>query len=512
MGIDPKWHMESTWQTDRVFQRFLLHSTVAKVVQDARCPVWLDNAPSARSMAISDLVCFLNLKLNCERLIRFASRIAGECEARMLLFHCTVSTRIFARPANPAMWSNCSVTMSRRAESAIDQLQVRCSTTAATVVMAGDAMAALGKTLKGYSAPLIVLDRVSDRWGDNHKIFEIIRHCRAPILIRAESKKTDPAAPSPRKTIDPFFLLLLSTGIGVALIYLIMHLALQNNGCNFAAIRCQTPTDVLFGVSSAGRPATSAPSGDGRRDRLGSAGWPPHIRIFISRAGRRCSPSLFQIRRQHIFDPFHEDTDTARQIAPMCHDERHGERPAAKIGHDLHKRAALQVWANPQERRLNQAKTGEGSGFVGLCTVDAERAWQLKRRMAVAIRIFPSMGPCAQNRRKMNCPVFLTLEIFYRSRDAMARQIGGTGGVDHAQQAQWVSNQRLVSYGPKPQYTVKPLLNQIDLAVSVLGYLQLQPGIARHEGRQGRHDRCARHLGRKIDPQTPAQCYAIARK
>jgi hypothetical protein len=31
--------------------------------------------------------------------------------------------------------------------------------------------------------------------------------------------------------------------------------------------------------------------------------------------------SLFQIRRQHIFDPFHECTDSARQIAPMCYDE-----------------------------------------------------------------------------------------------------------------------------------------------------------------------------------------------
>ena len=51
--------------------------------------------------------------------------------------------------------------------------------------------------------------------------------------------------------------------------------------------------------------------------------------------------SLFQIRRQHIFDPFHERTDSARQIAPMCYDEGHGERPATKIGHDLHKRSTL---------------------------------------------------------------------------------------------------------------------------------------------------------------------------
>ena len=132
----------------------------------------------------------------------------------------------------------------------------------------------------------------------------------------------------------------------------------------------------------------------------------------------------------------------------MCYDEGYGERPATKIGYDLHKRSTLQISANPQEWRLNQAKAGEGSGFVGLRAVDVQRTWQLKRRVAVAVRIFPSMGSCAQHRRKMNCPMFLTLEIFQRSRDAIARQIGGTGSVDHAQQAQRAGNQRLVPMGP----------------------------------------------------------------
>ena len=51
--------------------------------------------------------------------------------------------------------------------------------------------------------------------------------------------------------------------------------------------------------------------------------------------------SLFQIRYQHILDPFHECADSARQIVPMCYDEGHGERPATKIGHDLDKRSTL---------------------------------------------------------------------------------------------------------------------------------------------------------------------------
>jgi hypothetical protein len=105
--------------------------------------------------------------------------------------------------------------------------------------------------------------------------------------------------------------------------------------------------------------------------------------------------------------------------------------------------------------------------------------------------------------------MFLTLEIFQRSRDAIARQIGGTRSVSSAQQAQWANNQRLVPYGSKSQYAVKPLLNQINLPIRTR-HLQLQLGVSRHEIWQGRHDRCARHLGRKIDPYTPAKRHAIA--
>ena len=54
----------------------------------------------------------------------------------------------------------------------------------------------------------------------------------------------------------------------------------------------------------------------------------------------------------------------------MCHDERHGKRSATRIGYDLHKRSTLQVSADPQEWRLDQAKAGKGSGFVGLRAVD----------------------------------------------------------------------------------------------------------------------------------------------
>src|ERR1700730_19398355 len=116
----------------------------------------------------------------------------------------------------------------------------------------------------------------------------------------------------------------------------------------------------------------------------------------------------------------------------MRYHEGRGKGPATKVGQNFHQHSTLQVSANPKKWGLNQAKAGEGRGFVGLCAVDVQRTWQLKCRVTFAVRIFPLEGSCAQRRLKVNCPMSLALEISQRSRDAMARQICGTGVVDYA--------------------------------------------------------------------------------
>ena len=98
------------------------------------------------------------------------------------------------------------------------------------------------------------------------------------------------------------------------------------------------------------------------------------------------------------------------------------ERLAPKIRKEFYQRSTLQVTANRQQWCLNQAKAGDTSGFVGLHAVDVQRTSQLKPRVAVAMRIFPSIRFCAERRCEMKCPMFLLLQIFQRSRDAIARQ------------------------------------------------------------------------------------------
>ena len=93
---------------------------------------------------------------------------------------------------------------------------------------------------------------------------------------------------------------------------------------DFKGRRCQCR--ILLDRRTAGPPTAD------RHTQLQNVDFEGRTKMFVS---------LFQIRRQHIFDPFHECANPARQIAPMCDDEGHGERPATKIGYDLHKRSTL---------------------------------------------------------------------------------------------------------------------------------------------------------------------------
>ncbi len=154
--------------------------------------------------------------------------------------------------------------------------------------------------------------------------------------------------------------------------------------------------------------------------------------------------SLFQIRRQHIFDPFHECSDSARQIAPMCYDEGHGERPATKIRYDLHKRSALQVSANPQEWRRGLSDLLAGR------VPDRPQGFRLQPRVVGAARLRhldlrrgggdrdrrrapgPAAGACGRlfARRDLRCDRG-TASSGAGERLHVARAAGG-GGVDGA--------------------------------------------------------------------------------
>ena len=51
----------------------------------------------------------------------------------------------------------------------------------------------------------------------------------------------------------------------------------------------------------------------------------------------------------------------------MRYYQGHGKGPATEVGQNFHQRTTVQVSTNPKNWGLNQPKTGEGRGLVGLC-------------------------------------------------------------------------------------------------------------------------------------------------
>lgn len=245
MGLDRKWHMEKGWSEERAFQRFLRKSTVANVVQDAPCPVWLDKPHATGSPGLSGVTCFLHRPFHCESLVRFAARLAEALEARPLLFHATMSTHVFG-PGQSAGATEMQRSVIEIAERRIAAMQERCATAMAVFVAAGDDVSLLDRAA---GDDLIVAARLSHRWGDNEKIYRIIRHCRASVLVQAGPGKSRLMEHSQGLRLHPLvslMVLLASMVVGMSLTYLAVQSVLHMDLCQLASIRCQIPADFLF--------------------------------------------------------------------------------------------------------------------------------------------------------------------------------------------------------------------------------------------------------------------------
>lgn len=248
MGLDRKWHMEKGWSEERAFQRFLRKSTVAHVVQEAPCPVWLDKPSRTGSPQVSGVACFLHRTRNCESLVRFAARLSETFAARPLLFHATVSTHVFG-PGQSAGATEMQRAVIEIAERRIAAVQESCGTAMAVLVAAGDDVSSLDSAAGEWGAELIVTARISRRWGDNAKIYQIVRHCRASVLIQAGPETAFAPVQRQGVLLHPlvcFLVVLAAMVIGMALTYLAVQSVLHMDLCHLASIRCQIPVDFLF--------------------------------------------------------------------------------------------------------------------------------------------------------------------------------------------------------------------------------------------------------------------------
>jgi nucleotide-binding universal stress UspA family protein len=167
------------------FRRFILGSITAKVLHDADCAVWtgvhMENAPPLENIAVRRILCALDLVNNTDRLIRFASALAEEYGAELILCH--------AVPGSEAMPERVLDRELRRhlLSQAREQLQalVAASTVPARfIVEIGEVSRVVDEAAQSSQADLLVIGRGQHSGLGRLRThsYAIIRESPCPVL------------------------------------------------------------------------------------------------------------------------------------------------------------------------------------------------------------------------------------------------------------------------------------------------------------------------------------------
>lgn len=168
------------------FRRFLFGSVTAKVLHDARPPVWTDvharEISTPRETSIRSVVCAMDLSEKNRLALRWAAQFSAEAGARLLLVHVVPLVVYAAKEVAYWTWQREIVAAAREQ---IEALQLREGTQAALDVVTGDIPYAVRDAARNAQADLLVLARSLDD-GQPGRLrshaYPIIQHSPCPVV------------------------------------------------------------------------------------------------------------------------------------------------------------------------------------------------------------------------------------------------------------------------------------------------------------------------------------------
>jgi nucleotide-binding universal stress UspA family protein len=168
------------------FRSLLLGSVTAKVLHDARCPVWtgahMEEPPALEHAACRNVLCSVDGTSNCGPLTVWAAQLAKDSGATLRLLH--VVPRISSFPEAPVE-PEIEETVQRDARESIERLQKSLGVEAPLCVGPGDVAATVRDEARRHKADLIVIGRgvLHETLGRlRTDAYAIIRHAPCPVL------------------------------------------------------------------------------------------------------------------------------------------------------------------------------------------------------------------------------------------------------------------------------------------------------------------------------------------
>jgi nucleotide-binding universal stress UspA family protein len=167
----------------RTFNRFLLGSVTAKVLQHTECPVWTGahiEDTAAPEFAIRSVLCAINLDARSDQALSWAAQLATEFGARLTIAHVTSSVELWG-PGGSYVDQKWKEELLGDATQRIAKLQQTVGTKADVIIANGDVPKALSQAAQQTKADLLVLSCYP--YGGNLRIHGYPIICAVPIPV-----------------------------------------------------------------------------------------------------------------------------------------------------------------------------------------------------------------------------------------------------------------------------------------------------------------------------------------
>jgi nucleotide-binding universal stress UspA family protein len=144
-----------------VFDRLILGSVTAKILQDLGCPVWTsvhsEAAPPLEQIHCRRILCAVDLSERSQSVLKWASGLAAEYEAELGIVHATAEMP----PAliSVGLEDDLIRSVSAQAKKEIENLQAITATSARVFVDSGDPEEVIARATKDFDADLLVMGR-----------------------------------------------------------------------------------------------------------------------------------------------------------------------------------------------------------------------------------------------------------------------------------------------------------------------------------------------------------------
>jgi len=169
------------------FYRLLLGSTMAKVLHETECAVWIgahvEEAPAAGEFAIRNVLCALDFDPHAGDVLSRAAQLAGEFGARLTLAHVTTSVEMYG-PGGSHVVPEFRDALVGSASKEIAKLQQQAGTNAEVIIESGNTPKLLRQAIEQTKADLLVIGHAPTRGhlGANGNGYSIIRDAHIPVL------------------------------------------------------------------------------------------------------------------------------------------------------------------------------------------------------------------------------------------------------------------------------------------------------------------------------------------